>query len=257
MNKRNYQKELEIILDQKQQGGAKQVPTLFLHSCCGPCSSYCLEYLAPHFQITVFYYNPNISASEEYQKRVAEQKRLIEIYNQEKKGYPIAVLEGDYRPDVFYEAVKGFENCQEGGERCFRCYELRLRETALQARKRGFDFFGTTLTISPLKNAAKLNEIGERLQKEMESDRDAATDAGVTEAGVGVTDGAGTKVNDRVVDAGGTEGGSLAAVPAWLPSDFKKKGGYQRSIELSREYGLYRQDFCGCSFSKAERLKRV
>ena len=287
MNQRNYQKELEEVLAKIGQGGSEKVPTLFLHSCCGPCSSYCMEYLAPHFAITVFYYNPNISASEEYRHRVAEQKRLIEIYNQEKKGHPISFIEGDYRPADFYEAVKGFENCPEGGERCFRCYELRLRETALQAKKRGFDYFGTTLTISPLKNAAKLNEIGERLQREMVSDRDAATDAGVTEAGVGVTDGAGTKVKDRVVDAGvtdgagtkvndrivdaggtdgagtkvkdhivdagGTDGCSLAAVPAWLPSDFKKKNGYKRSIELSSMFCLYRQDFCGCSFSKAQR----
>ncbi|MBR4734396.1 MAG: epoxyqueuosine reductase QueH [Lachnospiraceae bacterium] len=215
MNPRNYQKELEQILEQVKQGGGVSAPTLFLHSCCGPCSSYCLEYLAPYFAITVFYYNPNISGSEEYQHRVREQKRLIEIYNQEKKGWPIEVVEGDWKPVDFYEAVKGYETCPEGGERCFRCYELRLRETALQAEKRGFDYFGTTLTISPLKNAEKLNEIGERLA------------------------------------AKSNEGGGQT--PKWLPSDFKKRGGYQRSIELSKQYELYRQDFCGCSFSKAER----
>ncbi|MCR4599046.1 MAG: epoxyqueuosine reductase QueH [Acetatifactor sp.] len=206
MNKRNYQKELDAIIENMKQGGA-QVPTLFLHSCCAPCSSYCLEYLAPYFKITVFYYNPNISAESEYQHRVTEQKRLIEIYNQEGKGHHIDVIEGDWQPADFYEAVKGYENIPEGGERCFRCFELRLRETALQATKRGFDYFGTTLTISPLKNAQKLNEIGE----------------------------------------------SLADSVKWLPSDFKKKGGYARSIELSHQYDLYRQDFCGCSFSKAER----
>ena len=167
MNKRNYQLELDKILEKIKQGGAEIAPTLFLHSCCAPCSSYCLEYLAPYFRITVFYYNPNISASEEYQHRVREQKRLIEIYNQEGKGYPIEVIEGDWRPADFYEAVKGHEDCKEGGERCFICYELRLRETALQATKRGFDYFGTTLTISPLKNAEKLNAIGERLAEEM------------------------------------------------------------------------------------------
>ena len=139
MNQRNYQKELDMILEKIRQGGTEQVPTLFLHSCCAPCSSYCLEYLAPYFSITVFYYNPNISASEEYQHRVREQKRLIELYNQEKKGHPIEVLEGDWRPSDFYQAVKGYEACTEGGERCFRCYELRLRETALQAKKRGMD----------------------------------------------------------------------------------------------------------------------
>lgn len=208
MNQRNFQKELEKVLDgiKKQE----KVPTLFLHSCCAPCSSYVLEYLAPYFQITVFYYNPNISASAEYQHRVEEQKRLIACYNQEGKGHEIQIVEGDWKPADFYEAVKGLEHIPEGGERCFRCYELRLRETALQAAKRGMDYFGTTLTISPLKNAAKLNETGEKLMEEMQS------------------------------------------ATQWLPSDFKKKGGYQRSVELSGVYDLYRQDFCGCSFSKAE-----
>lgn len=205
MNQINYQKELEKLLNTLEG----KVPGLFLHSCCAPCSSYVLEYLCPHFDITVFYYNPNISASEEYQKRVAEQKRLIAAYNAEGKGNPISILEGDYQPSQFYEAVKGYEDCKEGGERCFRCFDLRLRETVLQAKKAGCDYFGTTLTISPLKNAAKLNEIGQALAEEY-----------------GV---------------------------AWLPSDFKKRGGYQRSVELSAQYELYRQDFCGCSFSKAER----
>ncbi len=221
MNPRNYQKELDKILQELEQGGAEKVPTLFLHSCCGPCSSYVLEYLAPYFKITVFYYNPNISMEEEYQHRVAEQKRLIELYNEEGKGHHIDVIEGDWQPALFYEAIKGFEHIPEGGERCFRCYELRLRETALQAEKRGFDYFGTTLTISPLKNAEKLNEIGEALSAEL--------------------------------GKGAVQGASEGAVPRWLPSDFKKKGGYQRSIELSKEYHLYRQDYCGCSYSKAER----
>lgn len=205
MNQINYQKELEKLLHILEG----KVPRLFLHSCCAPCSSYVLEYLCPYFDITVFYYNPNISASEEYHRRVAEQKRLIAAYNAEGKGNPISILEGDYQPSRFYEAVKGYEDCKEGGERCFRCFDLRLRETVLQAQKAGYDYFGTTLTISPLKNAAKLNEIGQALSAEY-----------------GV---------------------------AWLPSDFKKKGGYQRSVELSAQYELYRQDFCGCSFSKAER----
>lgn len=223
MNQKNYQKVLEELLCQleqkkSRQGGTDDVSTLFLHSCCAPCSSYVLEYLAPHFAITVFYYNPNISQEAEYRHRVAEQKRLIAAYNLEGKGHPIAVLEGDYQPADFFEAVKGLESCPEGGERCFRCYELRLRETALQAKKRGMDFFGTTLTISPLKNARKLNEIGERLAAEMKM--------------------------------------TGAQTPKWLPSDFKKKGGYQRSIELSKQYDLYRQDFCGCSFSKAERERQ-
>lgn len=225
----NYQIELEKILgriekQKSSQGGAKEAPTLFLHSCCAPCSSYVLEYLAPYFRITVFYYNPNISMEAEYQHRVQEQKRLIEAYNQEEKGYPIGIVEGDYQPSLFFEMAKGYEQCAEGGERCFRCYELRLRETVLQAAKAGADYFGTTLTISPLKNAQKLNEIGYLLEKEMR------------------------KTDD------GQE--FMEGHPKWLPSDFKKKGGYQRSIELSRQYELYRQDFCGCSYSKAERERK-
>lgn len=205
MNRVNYQKQLEQLID--SLGG--RTPTLFLHSCCAPCSSYVLEYLCPVFDITVFYYNPNISASVEYRKRAEEQKRLIATYNAEKKGHPIRVIEGDYEPERFFAAVKGYEQCREGTERCFRCFDLRLRKTAIRAKEGGFDYFGTTLTISPLKNAAKLNEIGQALSEEY-----------------GVN---------------------------WLPSDFKKKNGYQRSVELSALYELYRQDFCGCAFSKAER----
>ena len=208
MNQKNYQKELDNII-QKLQG---RVPRLFLHSCCAPCSSYVLEYLCPFFDITVFYYNPNISASAEYKKRVEEQKRLIAAYNAEGKGHPIKIVEGDYEPERFYEAVNGYEQCGEGSERCFRCFDLRLRETAIKAKEQGFDYFGTTLTISPLKNAAKLNEIGLELSWEFKM--------------------------------------------PWLPSDFKKKNGYKRSVELSVQYELYRQDFCGCSFSKAERMSQ-
>ncbi|MCM1088728.1 MAG: epoxyqueuosine reductase QueH [Muribaculaceae bacterium] len=234
---RNYQKELDKIIEtlvkqqsEAEKGGQSRVPRLLLHSCCAPCSSYVLEYLRAFFQITVFYYNPNISLEPEYRKRVAEQKRLIETYNAsllvrddrggimsqsvenqggQIVGYPIAVEEGDYEPADFFQIAKGLETCPEGGERCFACYELRLRKTSQMAISQGYDFFTTTLTISPLKNAAKLNEIGEQLAK-------------------------GTSVR-------------------WLPSDFKKKGGYQRSIELSKEYGLYRQDYCGCIYSKEER----
>ena len=208
MNQQNYQKELDKIID----GLGERVPTLFLHSCCAPCSSYVLEYLCRYFRITVFYYNPNISASEEYRKRVEEQKRLIEAYNREKKGYPISVIEGDYEPKLFFDMAKGYEDCPEGGERCFRCFDLRLRETAKRAGAGGYDYFATTLTISPLKNAQKLNEIGQQLSGEYE-------------------------IN-------------------WLPSDFKKKNGYKRSIELSAEYELYRQDYCGCAYSKAERERQ-
>lgn len=201
--KRNYQRELEKILCGLDTSDA-QPPRLLLHSCCAPCSSYCMEYLREYFQLTVFYYNPNITQRAEYEKRVQEEIRLIEAYNQ--RGRKIEVIEGDYDPDRFLDMAAGLEHCAEGGERCFGCYALRLQRTAKLAGEMGFDYFTTTLTISPLKNAVKLNEIGEGLSKEY-----------------GVR---------------------------WLPSDFKKRGGYKRSIELSREYGLYRQNYCGCEFSK-------
>lgn len=211
MNKTNYQLELEKVIKGLPDSHRK----LFLHSCCAPCSSYCLEYLRQFFEITVFYYNPNISFGEEYRHRVEEQKRLIAELNEEASQNTQGCLnkirfeEGPYEPERFFEIAKGLEDCPEGGERCFACYELRLLEAAKKAAEGGYDYFTTTLTISPLKNAQKLNEIGKRLGEEY-----------------------------RV---------------AYLPSDFKKKGGYQRSIELSREHGLYRQDYCGCVFSKRER----
>lgn len=224
MNQVNYQKELDKIIDGLQGAERDSAPSLFLHSCCAPCSSYVLEYLCRYFQITVFYFNPNISEASEYWKRAEEQKRLIAAYNEEMSGgrtsrgsgaahgnevfhgYPIAVVEGEYEPRCFFEMARGLEGCPEGGERCFRCYELRLRETARRGAEGGFDFFATTLTISPLKNARKINEIGQALSQEY-----------------GI---------------------------AWLPSDFKKKDGYKRSIELSALYGLYRQDYCGCTYSR-------
>lgn len=214
---RNYQKELDKILAKPEN---EQPPRLFLHSCCAPCSSYVLEYLRKYFQITVFYYNPNISMEPEYRKRVEEQKRLIAAYNEQvksgaeserKEGYLIDIVEGDYEPERFFEIAKGLEQCPEGGERCFVCFNLRLEETAKKAVEGRYDYFATTLTISPLKNAVKLNEIGEQLAKEY-----------------GIS---------------------------WLPSDFKKRNGYKRSIELSKEYDLYRQDYCGCIYSKLEREK--
>jgi len=201
-----YQRELEKILKETVPGEKK----LLLHSCCAPCSSYCMEYLRQYFKITVFYYNPNITDEEEYKKRVKEQKRLIEAYNAQAKNVnSIDFIEGEYEPDMFRNMSKGLEDVPEGGERCFACYALRLKRTAELAEKEGFDYFTTTLTISPLKSAAKLNEIGKRLEKES---------------------------------------------ALWLPSDFKKKNGYKRSIELSKEFGLYRQNFCGCDFSKKDRL---
>jgi hypothetical protein len=204
---RNYSKELDKIMADASERGKH----LFLHSCCAPCSSYVLEYLRSFFRITVFYYNPNITEDTEYRKRVAEQKRLIAAFNSQPicDAFPIEIMEGDYDTQSFFQSIRGLEQCREGGERCFACFTLRLRETAEKAREAGADYFTTTLTISPLKNAGKINEIGELLSKEY-------------------------------------------GVP-FLPSDFKKKNGYQRSVELSAKYGLYRQDYCGCIFSKAER----
>ncbi|NLL79933.1 MAG: epoxyqueuosine reductase QueH [Clostridiales bacterium] len=210
-NAENYQKKLERILLQLEKKG--EVPSLLLHSCCAPCSSYVLEYLHHYFRITVFYYNPNITKQEEYAKRAAEQIRFVRELNRKEEGYPIEVVEGSYEPQRFLHISKGMEQCPEGGERCFACYALRLGETAKQAAERKADYFTTTLTISPLKNAVKLNEIGMNLAEQF-----------------GVR---------------------------WLPSDFKKKNGYKRSIELSAEYGLYRQNYCGCVFSKRENLTEI
>lgn len=201
MNKINYQKELDKIIASLDG----RVPTLLLHSCCAPCSSYTLEYLSNYFDITVYYYNPNISPKAEFDKRFAEQKRLIDSLPAKRE---IKLIEGDYNYSDFSEIAKGFENVKEGGERCFRCYKLRLEKSAHLAKEQGFDYFCTTLSISPLKNSQKINEIGLEVAEKY-----------------------GVK---------------------WLPSDFKKKEGYKRSIELSREYNLYRQNFCGCVFSKKE-----
>lgn len=202
--KRNYQKELEQIIEKHEKKG--EVPSLFLHSCCAPCSSYVLEYLSNYFQITVFYYNPNIFPAEEFAKRTKEQRQLIE---QLPAKHSISFLAGEYESERFYEMAKGLENVPEGGERCFKCYELRLRRSAELAKEGSFDYFTTTLSISPLKNAQKLNEIGEKIAEEF-----------------GIS---------------------------YLNSDFKKKNGYKRSTELSKEYGLYRQDYCGCVYSMRER----
>ncbi|WP_454970157.1 epoxyqueuosine reductase QueH [Eubacterium sp.] len=199
MNKINYQKELDKITDSLNG----DVPKLFLHSCCAPCSSYTLEYLSNYFDITVYYFNPNISPKAEFDKRYAEQKRLIEALPSK---HPIKLVRGEYDYNDFLEIAKGYEDVPEGGERCFRCYRMRLESTAKLAKEQGFDYFCTTLSISPLKNSQKINEIGCEIAEKY-----------------------GIK---------------------WLPSDFKKKEGYKRSIELSREYQLYRQNFCGCVFSK-------
>ncbi len=197
----NYQKELDRLIRKLEM--EEKVPRLLLHSCCAPCSSYVLEYLSDYFAITVFYYNPNISPESEYTKRLFEQQRLIDRLPAK---HPVAFAAGPYDSGRFFRMAEGLEQVKEGGERCFRCYELRLREAAKMAKSAEFDYFTTTLTISPLKKADKLNEIGVRLGEEY-------------------------------------------GVP-YLLSDFKKKNGYKRSIELSKEYGLYRQDYCGCVFSR-------
>ena len=208
MNNVNYQKLLDALLEQiKEENERSGRPaTLFLHSCCAPCSSYVLEYLSDYFEITDFFYNPNIEPEEEYRHRDAEQERQI---GEMHPAYPIHFQAGRYDPSEYYDAVRGLEQIREGGERCFACYRLRMEEVARHAADGGYDYFTTTLSISPLKNAAKINEIGRELEETY----------GVKH----------------------------------LPSDFKKKGGYQRSIELSKEHSLYRQNFCGCVFSKRER----
>lgn len=201
----NYQKELDKILGKLESRG--ETPRLFLHSCCAPCSTYVLEYLSQYFRITDFFYNPNIDPESEYTKRIVELQRLIDTMP---LRHSVSFLAGPYDRDKFYAMVRGLEHVKEGGERCFKCYELRLRETARLAAEGEYDYFTTTLSISPHKNADKLNEIGNRLGEEY-----------------GV---------------------------AYLPSDFKKKNGFKRSIELSAKYDLYRQNYCGCIFSKMQAI---
>ena len=201
----NYQLKLDEILKENKE----KTPTLLLHSCCAPCSSYVLVYLTNYFYITILFYNPNITSKEEYDKRFNELKRLVEELPHSNK---IEIINCRYEPKEFVDIAKGLEMAPEGGERCFKCYRLRLEEAAKYAKENNYDFFTTTLSISPHKNANKLNEIGEELSNIY-------------------------KIN-------------------YLYSDFKKKGGYQRSIELSKKYDLYRQDFCGCIYSKIERDKQ-
>ena len=202
--KRNYSKELDKVMETLRREGKR--PTLLLHACCAPCSSAVLEQLTEQFQVSVLFFNPNISPKTEFNKREDELERLIREMPAARDAKMIRTA---YEPSAFFEAVRGMEDIPEGGERCFVCYRLRLEAAAQYAKEHGFDYFATTLTISPLKNAAKLNEIGEEL----------ALQYGVMH----------------------------------LPSDFKKKDGYKRSITLSKEYDLYRQYFCGCVFSKMER----
>lgn len=189
----NYQKKLEEII--KENTGRH---TLALHSCCAPCSSYVLEYLMEFFDITLFFSNSNIYPQSEYSHRLDEQLRLCAELG-------IKAVECDYNPDDFYEYAKGLEHEPEGGARCAKCFEMRLERTASEAEKTGLDFLGTTLTVSPHKNAPLINKIG--------------------------------------------EAAAIRHNMLWLPSDFKKKDGYLKSIQLSRKYNLYRQNYCGCKFS--------
>lgn len=194
----NYQLQLDQLIATWQRDGVR--PHLLLHVCCAPCSSYCMEYLAKYCRLTVYYYNPNITIAEEYRHRADEVRRLIaEINNPE-----ISFLEGSYQPKQWLEAVHGLEFEPEGGKRCEVCFRLRLEDAARKAEEIGADYFTTSLTISPLKNAVLINEIGSSLSGK------------------------------------------------WLPSDFKKRGGYLRSIELSRQFNLYRQNYCGCIYSRRD-----
>ena len=202
MNQINYQKKLEEILACEDTRSKR----LLLHCCCAPCSSHCLTVLEGKIGITAYYYNPNITDRTEHDKRAEELKRLVGILNSEFPGASIEYECGSFEPELFFEAARGLEQEPERGARCAKCFELRLRETARKAKAEGYDYFATSLTLSPLKDARLINEIGERIARE--------------------------------------EGVS------WLCSDFKKQEGFKHSVELSDKYGLYRQDYCGCPFSK-------
>ena len=202
----NYHEQLEKIIEEHSASGQK--PKLLLHCCCAPCASYCLEFLSGKFEITCFFYNPNITDRAEYDHRLQELKN----YLLRAKCEVLEAIDGGFCCDGFYRLAEGREHLPEGGARCFDCYKLRLDKTAEVAESGGYDYFATTLTVSPHKNAAKLNELGFEAEK-------------------------GRNIK-------------------YLPSDFKKKGGYKRSVELSNAYGLYRQNFCGCEFSRAAAKSR-
>ena len=200
MNK-NFDKLLEEIINKHNSKG--EIPKVLMHSCCAPCSSYVIEYLSNYFYLTIFYYNPNISPKEEYEKRKTEQIRLINNMNTK---YKVDIIDCDYDNDIYEANIKGLEQEPERGRRCDVCFRMRLEKTALKALENNYDYFGTTLSVSPYKKALVLNNIGLDIEKEL-----------------------GVK---------------------FLVSDFKKRNGYKRSIELSREYDLYRQNYCGCKYSK-------
>lgn len=243
MNRVNYAKELEKIIQdigRSSRGAADfRPPGLLLHCCCAPCSSYCLMYLLPYFDITCFYYNPNITDKEEYDKRLAELHRFADAVNalwgefagegsgageqaSSKSGIftPVKIIDGEYEPEKFLENVskEDLSSCPEGGRRCEMCFSMRLQKTYEMACDGGFDYFTTTLTISPLKDAQLINSIGMRIAEAAPSGKGSAL---------------------------------------WLPSDFKKNDGYKISIELSQKFGLYRQDYCGCIFSRRDKDKET
>lgn len=198
----NYYKEMEKIIENNRG----TTPTLLLHSCCAPCSTSVIEYLSDHFRITVFYFNPNITERDEYEARLAEQKRFLQTFQSKN---PIDIIEGEYAPEAFLQMTAPLSQEAEGGKRCEYCYRMRLQRTAAKAKELGYDYFTTTLTVSPLKNAEKINAIGADLEK--------------------------------------------TGDVSFLYSDFKKKNGYQRSVQMSNEYGLYRQNYCGCNYSKSDK----
>lgn len=206
MNKKNYYIDFEKVI---REIDLENPPSLLLHSCCGPCSTSVLELLSDYFKVTLLYYNPNIYPSDEYYKRLEEQKKVLDKVN---GRFEIKFLEGRYDPSEYFDAVKGVEHLPEGSQRCFNCYELRLKEAAQFAKNLNMDYFATTLSVSPYKNAQIINEIGEKIAQEYE-------------------------VNH-------------------LPNDFKKKDGYKKSVELSKSWNIYRQDYCGCPFSKREAEER-
>lgn len=206
MNKKNYYIDFEKVI---REIDLENPPSLLLHSCCGPCSTSVLELLSDYFKVTLLYYNPNIYPSDEYYKRLEEQKKVLEKVN---GRFEIKFLEGRYDPSEYFDAVKGVEHLPEGSQRCFNCYEIRLKEAAQFAKNLNMDYFATTLSVSPYKNAQIINELGEKI----------ANEYGVKH----------------------------------LPNDFKKKDGYKKSVELSKKWNIYRQDYCGCPFSKREAEER-
>ena len=201
--KNNYNQMMEEIINKLDY-----IPKLLLHSCCAPCSSACIEKLTKYFDITILYYNPNIEPYDEYLKRKEEEIRFIKEYKNINK---LDIIDCDYDNELYHKTISGLENEKEGGPRCHKCYKLRMEYTAKKAIELGYNYFATTLTLSPLKNAQVLNTIGYELEKKYDI--------------------------------------------KYLPSDFKKKEGYKRSIELSKEYNLYRQNYCGCIYSKRNNIE--